>query len=75
MSIFRTIPDVRSLDRNRSKTFYCDLLGFKVLMDQAGMMMFGSGGPERQQVTVNGDTAETSPLPRAFRSMSAGLMK
>lgn len=66
MRIFRTVPDIRSLDLERSKTFYRDLLGFELVMDQDGMLMFGREGNNRQQVTVNGDTAQSPPLPPGF---------
>jgi catechol 2,3-dioxygenase-like lactoylglutathione lyase family enzyme len=66
MTIFRTVPDIRSLDLERSKGFYRDLLGFELVMDQDGMLMFGREGYTRQQITVNGDTAQSPSLPPGF---------
>ena len=38
MTIVRTVPDIRALDLSVSRSFYQDLLGFKVVMDQANMV-------------------------------------
>ncbi len=66
MNIVRTIPDIRSLDMPASRAFYEDVLGFQVVMDQAGMLMFASATQPKQQVTVNGDAADAAPLPPGF---------
>ena len=66
MKIFGTIPDIRSLDLTRSHQFYCDLLGFDLLLEQAGMLMFGQKGQTGQQITVNGDAAQNPALPPGF---------
>ena len=55
MTIVRTVPDIRALDLSVSRAFYVDLLGFKIAMDQAGMLMFASPTEPKQQVTLNGD--------------------
>jgi catechol 2,3-dioxygenase-like lactoylglutathione lyase family enzyme len=72
MSIVRTVPDIRALDLAVSRSFYEDLLGFKVVMDQAGMLMFASPTEPKQQVTLNGDTAESAALPPGF-AMDVGI--
>ncbi|MEZ5997069.1 MAG: VOC family protein [Hyphomonas sp.] len=66
MKITRTIPDIRSLDLPASRTFYEDLLGFKVVMDVGGMLMFASPSDPKQQLTLNGDATEAAPLPNGF---------
>jgi catechol 2,3-dioxygenase-like lactoylglutathione lyase family enzyme len=66
MNIVRTIPDIRSLDMTASRAFYEGLLGFKVVMDTAGMLMFASATQPKQQVTINADAAGAIPLPPGF---------
>jgi len=41
-------------------------------MDQAGMLMFASPTDPKQQVTLNGDAAESAALPPGF-AMDVGL--
>jgi catechol 2,3-dioxygenase-like lactoylglutathione lyase family enzyme len=72
MTIVRTVPDIRALDLAVSRSFYEDLLGFKVVMDQAGMLMFASPTEPKQQVTLNGDAAESAALPPGF-AMDVGF--
>ncbi len=72
MTIVRTVPDIRALDLSVSRSFYEDLLGFKVVMDQAGMLMFASPTEPKQQVTLNGDAAESVALPPGF-AMDVGF--
>jgi predicted enzyme related to lactoylglutathione lyase len=72
MTIVRTVPDIRALDMSASRSFYEDLLGFKIVMDQGGMMMFASPTEPRQQVTLNGDAAESAALPPGF-AMDVGF--
>jgi len=72
MTIVRTVPDIRALDLSVSRSFYEDLLGFKVVMDQAGMLMFASPTDPKQQVTLNGDAAESAALPPGF-AMDVGI--
>jgi catechol 2,3-dioxygenase-like lactoylglutathione lyase family enzyme len=66
MTIVRTVPDIRALDLSASRSFYQDLLGFKAVMDQDGMLMFASPSDPKQQVTLNGDAAESAALPPGF---------
>ncbi len=66
MNIVRTIPDIRSLDMPASRAFYEGLLGFEIVMEHAGMLMFASATQPKQQVTVNGDAADAAPLPPGF---------
>ncbi|MCG6856845.1 MAG: VOC family protein [Salaquimonas sp.] len=66
MNIVRTVPDIRSLDLPASRSFYEGLLGFKVVMDVDGMLMFASPTQPRQQITVNGDKTQATPLPAGF---------
>jgi catechol 2,3-dioxygenase-like lactoylglutathione lyase family enzyme len=66
MNIVRTIPDIRSLDLPASRSFYEGLLGFKIVMDVDGMLMFASPTQPGQQVTVNGDATDATPLPAGF---------
>ena len=72
MTIVRTVPDIRALDLSLSRDFYEDLLGFKLVMDQAGMLMFASVTDPKQQVTLNGDAAEAAALPPGF-AMDVGF--
>jgi catechol 2,3-dioxygenase-like lactoylglutathione lyase family enzyme len=72
MSIVRTVPDIRALDLAVSRSFYENLLGFKVVMDQAGMLMLASPTEPTQQVTLNGDAAESAALPPGF-AMDVGV--
>ena len=72
MTILRTVPDIRALDLSISRSFYQDLLGFKIVMDQAGMLMFASPTEPKQQVTLNGDAAESAALPPGF-AMDVGV--
>ena len=71
MTIVRTVPDIRALDLPASRSFYQDLLGFNLVMDQGGMLMFASATEPKQQVTLNGDAAESAALPPGF-SMDVG---
>jgi predicted enzyme related to lactoylglutathione lyase len=66
MTIVRTVPDIRALDLSASRSFYQDLLGFNLVMDQGGMLMFASPTEPKQQVTLNGDAAESAALPPGF---------
>jgi catechol 2,3-dioxygenase-like lactoylglutathione lyase family enzyme len=66
MNIVRTIPDIRSLDMAASRAFYEGLLGFRVAMEHAGMLIFASETQPKQQITVNGDAADGVPLPPGF---------
>ena len=72
MTIVRTVPDIRALDLSVSRSFYEGLLGFKLVMDQAGMLMFASPTDPKQQVTLNGDAAESAALPAGF-AMDVGF--
>ena len=72
MTIVRTVPDIRALDLDVSRSFYQDLLGFKTVMDQGGMLMFASPTEPKQQVTLNGDAAESAALPPGF-AMDVGF--
>ncbi len=72
MTIVRTVPDIRALDLSASRSFYKDLLGFEVVMDQGGMLMFASPTEPKQQVTLNGDAAESAALPPGF-AMDVGF--
>ena len=72
MTIVRTVPDIRALDLSISRSFYEELLGFKLVMDQAGMLMFASPTEPKQQVTLNGDAAESAGLPPGF-AMDVGF--
>jgi catechol 2,3-dioxygenase-like lactoylglutathione lyase family enzyme len=72
MTIVRTVPDIRALDLAVSRSFYEDLLGFKAVMDQGGMLMFASPTEPKQQVTLNGDAAESAALPPGF-AMDVGF--
>jgi catechol 2,3-dioxygenase-like lactoylglutathione lyase family enzyme len=72
MTIVRTVPDIRALDLLVSRAFYEELLGFKVVMDQAGMLIFASPTEPKQQVTLNGDAAESAALPPGF-AMDVGF--
>jgi len=72
MTIVRTVPDIRALDLPVSRAFYEDLLGFKVVMDQAGMLIFASPTEPKQQVTLNGDAAQSAALPPGF-AMDVGF--
>jgi catechol 2,3-dioxygenase-like lactoylglutathione lyase family enzyme len=60
------------LDLAVSRSFYEDLLGFKAVMDQGGMLMFASPTEPKQQVTLNGDAAESAALPPGF-AMDVGF--
>lgn len=71
MTIVRTVPDIRALDLSLSRDFYEDFLGFKLVMDQGGMLMFASPTEPKQQVTLNGDAAEAAALPPGSPWMSA----
>ena len=66
MNIVRTIPDVRSLNMPASRAFYEGILGFRVAMEHAGMMILASTTQPKQQITVNGDAADALPLPPGF---------
>lgn len=72
MTILRTIPDIRALDLSISRSFYEEVLGFKLAMDQAGMILFASPTEPKQQVTLNGDAAEAAALPPGF-AMDVGF--
>jgi len=72
MTIVRTVPDIRALDLSVSRAFYQDLLGFNLVMDQSGMLMFASPTEPKQQVTLNGDAAESAALPPGF-AMDVGF--
>ncbi len=72
MTIVRTVPDIRALDLSVSRSFYEDLLGFRVVMDQAGMLIFASPTEPKQQVTLNGDAAKSAALPPGF-AMDVGF--
>jgi catechol 2,3-dioxygenase-like lactoylglutathione lyase family enzyme len=65
MNIMRTIPDIRTLNMPASRDFYEELLGFKVVMDHGGMLMFASPTQPKQQVIING-AADAIPLPPGF---------
>jgi catechol 2,3-dioxygenase-like lactoylglutathione lyase family enzyme len=66
MNIVRTIPDVRSLNMPASRAFYEGVLGFRVAMEHAGMMILASATQPKQQITVNADAADALPLPPGF---------
>jgi catechol 2,3-dioxygenase-like lactoylglutathione lyase family enzyme len=66
MNIVRTIPDIRSLNMQASRDFYEGLLGFKMAMEHAGMLIFASATQPKQQVTLNADAADAIPLPPGF---------
>jgi catechol 2,3-dioxygenase-like lactoylglutathione lyase family enzyme len=66
MNIVRTIPDIRTLNLPASRAFYEDIIGFKVAMEHAGMLILASATQPKQQVTLNGDTADARPLPPGF---------
>ena len=66
MNIVRTIPDIRTLNMAASRAFYEDMLGFKVAMEHAGMIILASSTQPKQQVTLNGDAADAMPLPPGF---------
>jgi catechol 2,3-dioxygenase-like lactoylglutathione lyase family enzyme len=66
MNIVRTIPDIRSLDMAASRAFYEGLLGFQLVMDHAGMVIFASATQPKQQVSLNADAADAVPLPPGF---------
>jgi catechol 2,3-dioxygenase-like lactoylglutathione lyase family enzyme len=66
MNIVRTIPDIRTLSIPASKAFYEDIIGFKVVMEHAGMLILASATQPKQQVTLNGDAADAVPLPPGF---------
>lgn len=66
MNIVRTIPDVRSLNMPASRAFYEEILGFRVAMEHAGMMILASETQPKQQVTLNADAADAMPLPPGF---------
>ncbi|MEJ0047202.1 MAG: VOC family protein [Rhodospirillales bacterium] len=65
MNIVRTIPDIRTLNMPASRDFYEGLLGFKVVMDHGGTLMFASATQLKQQVIVNGEP-DAIPLPPGF---------
>src|ERR1700678_2858472 len=58
MNIVRTIPDIRTLNLAASRAFYEDIIGFKVVMEHAGMLILASATQPKQQVTLNGDAAD-----------------
>ena len=66
MNIVRTVPDVRSLNMPASRDFYEGIIGFKVVMEHAGMMILASATEPKQQVTLNADAADAMPLPPGF---------
>ncbi len=66
MNIVRTVPDVRSLNLPASRAFYEGILGFRVAMEHAGMLILASATQPKQQVTVNADAADAMPLPPGF---------
>ncbi len=66
MNIVRTIPDIRTLNLPASKAFYEDIIGFTVAMEHAGMLILASATQPKQQVTLNGDSADALPLPPGF---------
>lgn len=66
MDIVRTIPDIRSTNMPASRSFYQELLGFQVVMEHDGMIMFASPTQPKQQITLNGDAADAKPLPPGF---------
>lgn len=66
MNIVRTIPDVRSMNLPASRAFYEEVIGFRVVMEHAGMIMLASTTQPKQQITVNGDAADALPLPPGF---------
>ena len=75
MTIVRTVPDIRALDLAVSRSFYQDLLGFKTVMDQSGMLMVASPTEPKQQVTLNGDAAESAAWKEwGFATMSRGRL-
>jgi len=66
MTIMRTVPDLRSRDPEAGRAFYEGLLGFRLVMETGGMLMFASPNEPKQQLTLNGDAAEAKPLPPGF---------
>jgi predicted enzyme related to lactoylglutathione lyase len=66
MNIVRTIPDIRALNLPASRSFYEDIIGFKVAMEHAGMLILASITQPKQQITLNGDAADAMPLPPGF---------
>lgn len=66
MNIVRTVPDIRSLDLRASQQFYEGLFGFKTVMEASGMVMLASPNHSKQQISLNGDTAEGIGLPSGF---------
>jgi catechol 2,3-dioxygenase-like lactoylglutathione lyase family enzyme len=66
MNIVRTIPDIRSLNMPASKAFYEEIIGFKVAMEHAGMLILASATQPKQQITLNADAADAFPLPPGF---------
>jgi len=66
MNIVRTIPDIRSLNMPASRAFYEEIIGFKVAMEHAGMLILASATQPKQQITLNGDAADAFPLPPGF---------
>jgi predicted enzyme related to lactoylglutathione lyase len=66
MNIVRTIPDIRTVNLQTSKMFYEEIIGFKVAMEHAGMLILASATHPKQQITLNGDAADALPLPPGF---------
>ncbi|WP_091486124.1 VOC family protein [Microbacterium pygmaeum] len=52
MNIRRAMPVVMTVDRAAARAFYEDFLGFRVAMDEDGMMMFASPTTPTTQLIV-----------------------
>ena len=59
-AIRRAIPVVHTDDREGTRAFYVDLLGFRVAMDQGGMVMLVSPTVPTTQVIIAWETEDAS---------------
>jgi len=66
MNIVRTIPDIRSMNLPASRNFYEEIVGFKLAMEHADLLILASATDPKQQLTINGDSTEALPLPPGF---------
>ncbi len=61
MTIERAFPDIRSTDLPASKSFYTEVLGFDLSMEERNFLLFSSPSNPKVQVSVNGDFGKLPP--------------
>ncbi len=63
MAVLRIVPDIKFKNPEETKTFYRDVLGLDVAMDQGWIITFASAESTRPQVSVMSEGGSGTPVP------------